>query len=165
MFNHDEIPHINEPHPYELKWHEMEWEEFANATNRIMIYTALDGEPRIRFDHLGDDSYANFVAIVSQPHNKKFQEFLKLGLEGVRLVQVEKKKSFQQAIKVEEVLKKAQPREAEIKNFFTRRVTHVAKEQVPEPIKRRYMIEPKQKKTSTDESEKQASLDFDEPPF
>lgn len=168
MFSHDEIPKIIVPLPHELGTHEVEWDEFANSTNRIFIYTAPNGEPRIRFDHIGDDSFANFVAIVSQPYNKKFYEFLKVCMEICRLIIEDKKKSFQKAIKVEEVLKVLNPKEKNLGNLYTKRVPTVKwEEDKTEPVKRKFKVDKKQKQTkqSNNEAGKQSCLDFDEPPF
>jgi hypothetical protein len=100
----DEIPELPKPEPEGLMEHPIDINEFLNAKNRFLIYSAPDGEPRLRFDSLDDELYATGVAILSAPWNKKALEMLKLILEGVRLVTDFKKKNFDGVIRVEKYL-------------------------------------------------------------
>lgn len=102
--HHDEIPKLPQPLPHELKEENVSYEEFENATCRFLLYEGMDKEPKVRFDKLDDTAYANYVAVLSQPWNAKAYEFLKLVLEGVRLVTQHKKKSFETVIRVEKFI-------------------------------------------------------------
>jgi hypothetical protein len=90
--HYDEIPKLPEPLPYQIKEEELLFEEFLHSKSRFILFEAEDGDPRLRFDKLDGLAYANYVAVLSAPHNKKAYEFLKLVLEGTRLIKQENKK-------------------------------------------------------------------------
>jgi hypothetical protein len=96
----DEIPELPTFIKDEIFDVEVSFEEFKNAKNRLIMYE-IDGEYRIRFDKLNAELYACLVAKISQPVNEKLWEFLKLSLEGIRLVRKEHKKSIEMAVKIE----------------------------------------------------------------
>lgn len=100
----DEIPNLPEPKAYELKEEEITWQEFETAKSRFILFEAADGEPCLRFDKLDHIAFANYVAVLSAPHNKKAFEFLKLILEGVRLIKQENKKGLHSALRIERFL-------------------------------------------------------------
>jgi hypothetical protein len=117
----DEIPELPKSEPEELVEHPIDLNEFLNAKNCFLIYSAPDGEPRLRFDSLDDELYATGVAILSAPWDKKALEMLKLILEGVRLVTDFKKKSFDGVIRVEKYLQQTISRnKAEAKKELSR---------------------------------------------
>jgi len=58
----------------------------------------------LRFDKLDHIAFANYVAVLSAPHNKKVFEFLKLVLEGVRMIKQENKKGFEMVLRIEKNL-------------------------------------------------------------
>ena len=93
---YDEIHKLPEPLPHELKEEELLYQEFSSANCRFILFEARDGEPKIRFDKLDACAYANYVAVLSAPHNKKAYEFLKLVMEGARLVLLKKKNSLKE---------------------------------------------------------------------
>lgn len=97
----DEIPKLPEPLPHELKEEYLNWQEFENANNRFILFDGHEGEPSLRFDRLNDTAYATDIAVLSAPHNQKAFEFLKLVLEGVRLIKQENKKGLEQAVRIE----------------------------------------------------------------
>lgn len=101
----DEIPELPTFKQEEIFDVEVSFEEFKNAKNRLVMYE-IDGEYRIRFDKLNAELYACLVAKISQPINEKLWQFIKLALEGVRLVKTENKKSLDLAIRVEKHLLK-----------------------------------------------------------
>src|SRR5215204_3151005 len=103
--HHDVIPNLPEPKPYELKDEEITWQEFEAAKSRFILFEAKDGEPMLRFDKLDHISFANYIAILSAPNNKKAFEFLKLVLEGVRLIKQENKKGLESALRIEKAIK------------------------------------------------------------
>lgn len=98
--HYDEIPNLPEPLKHELKEEEMTWQEFQRAKSRFILFEAESGEPCLRFDKLDASAYANYVAVLSAPHNRKAFEFLKLALEGVRLITHEKRRSLETVSRV-----------------------------------------------------------------
>jgi hypothetical protein len=100
----DEIPELPTFREDEIFDVEVSFEEFRNAKNRIIMYE-IDGEYRIRFDKLNAELYACLVAKISQPINTKLWEFLKLALEGVRMVKAENKKALERSIRIESYFK------------------------------------------------------------
>jgi hypothetical protein len=100
----DEIPELPAFKEDEIFNVEVSFEEFKNAKNRLIMYE-IDGAYRITFDELNAELYACLVAKISQPFNTKLWEFLKLALEGVRMVKTENKKAYERSIRIESYLK------------------------------------------------------------
>jgi hypothetical protein len=50
-------------------------------------------------------AYANYVAVLTAPHDKKAYEFLKLVLEGARIIKSEQKKGLEMALRIHTYLK------------------------------------------------------------
>lgn len=104
--NYDEIPGLPEPLPHELKEEELLYQEFSSSKCRFILFASEDGEPKLRFDKLDASAYANYVAVLTAPHNQKAYEFLKLVLEGSRLILQQNKKDNKKAERVLEYLQK-----------------------------------------------------------
>jgi len=79
--------------------------QFLNAENKFMFYENEAGELRFYFNRLDAPLYAALVVKLSSPSNIKAFEFLKLVLEGVRLVKQCNKKGIEMANKIEKYLK------------------------------------------------------------
>lgn len=103
--HYDEIPKLPEPLSHELKEEELLYREFLSSKCRFILFEAEDGEPKLRFDKLNAAAYANYVAVLTVPYNKKAYEFLKLVLEGARLLLQQNKKSFEMAVRIEKNFK------------------------------------------------------------
>lgn len=104
--HYDEIPKLPEPLPHELKEEELLFEEFLSSKCRFLLFEAEDGESKLRFDKLDASAYANYVAVLSAPQNIKAYEFMKLVLEGIRLIKMENKKGLEAALRVERHFKR-----------------------------------------------------------
>jgi hypothetical protein len=104
----DEIPALPEFKQEEL--HEIDLYqaigEFTNSSNKFMFYENSKGELRFFFEKLDAPLYAALVVKLSNPAHSKAYEFLKLVLEGVRLVKQSNKKGYDMAVKVEKYIDK-----------------------------------------------------------
>jgi hypothetical protein len=106
----EEIPELPEFKSEEL--HEIcEYEamnQFLNATNKFMFYENQAGELRFFFGQLDAPLYAALVVKLSNPLYQKVYDFLKLAMEGVRMVKQCNKKGFERAVKVEAYIDKTE---------------------------------------------------------
>ncbi len=82
--------------------------EIKKANRKLIFYEAEDGQFLCIFSKLDHIFYAQFLAVLSRPGNR-FEDiftFLKLCLEGVRLVKQCTNKGYENAVRIEKFLKK-----------------------------------------------------------
>lgn len=82
---------------------------FTKSRRKIMMYETDEGQFMLLFEGLDESFYAGFVACLSQPEpgKEKVFTFLKLCLEGTRLIKQNSKKAYNAALKIERGLKKS----------------------------------------------------------
>lgn len=104
----DEIPQLPDINPddYYQEDEELAISQFCKANRKIMFYENENGQLCVLFNKIDDKFYANFVVSLSRsaPRVRKLYDFLKLCLEGVRLVCLNNAKRFQNAVRIEKHL-------------------------------------------------------------
>lgn len=87
--------------------------QFKKAERKIMLYENENGQLSVLFKKLDEKFYADFVVSLSRTDSrvKKLYIFLKLCLEGVRLVCLNSAKGFQNAARIEKHLSKIIPKD------------------------------------------------------
>ena len=81
-------------------------EEFNTAENKLVFYDKEQGECRLLYHKLDERLFASLVAQLSQSHDNKLYDFLKLVMEAVRLIKQGTKKGLLQAVWIEKYIKK-----------------------------------------------------------
>ena len=100
--NYDEIPHL----PFiEDKNESFKYEDLAKAKNRFIFYQDEQGNIKHSYSKLNAELYACLIASLANPSLTKVYEFLKLVMEGTRLVKQNNKKSLEMAVRIEKYLK------------------------------------------------------------
>ena len=84
--------------------------EFKKAKNKFVFYDNENNEPRFFFYRLDERLYAALVYILTQKKYVKLYEFLKLVLEGVRLMKQANKKGYETAVRIEKSIQKQNQR-------------------------------------------------------
>ena len=75
--------------------------EFKLADNKFAFYYNEKNEPRFFFNKLDAQLYASLVYILSMNSHEPVFEFLKLVLEGTRLIKQGTKKGYLTAVRIE----------------------------------------------------------------
>ena len=102
----DEIPQLPIFSNDEITNNEIDFEELKTAKNRFFVYETEKGEMRVKFDKLDGYFYSSIAHNFSKPFYHKIYEFLKLALEGVRLIKKENKKGAEMSLRIERHLEK-----------------------------------------------------------
>ena len=104
----DEIPELPNFSESELFFVNEEFmiTEFKKAKNRFVFYDNEDNEPRFFFYKLDERLYAALVYTLTQKSHEKLYQFLKLVLEGVRLMKQANKKGYEMAVRIEKNIRK-----------------------------------------------------------
>lgn len=101
-----DLPKFN-PNDYFQENETLAIEQFQKAERKIMFYENENGQLCVLFKKIDEKFYADFVVSLSRPDTRvrKLFDFLKLCLEGVRLVCLNTAKGFQNASRIEKHLK------------------------------------------------------------
>src|SRR5215204_2004316 len=104
----DEIPELPNLLESELFLVDEEFmiNEFKKAKNKFVFYDNEHNEPRFFFHKLDERLYAALLYMLTQKRYEKLYEFLKLILEGVRLMKQANKKGYEMAVRIEKSIQK-----------------------------------------------------------
>lgn len=107
QMDHDVIPSLPEIRPDELQDEcpDKHYRAFVNSPAKLMIYETEKGESEIVFSKLDERLFANMVAKLNYPDYLRVYNFLKLVLEGARLVMRNNQKAYDNAVRIEKYIK------------------------------------------------------------
>jgi hypothetical protein len=104
----DEIPILPEIRKEDFPEIELSqaYKGFEKAQRKIMMYETDEGQFMLCFQGLDDAFYASFVTCLSQPNSRhnKLYTFLKLCLEGTRLLKQFSQKTYQTAVRIQKAI-------------------------------------------------------------
>jgi hypothetical protein len=105
--HYDEIPELPKLDPQQLYYMDREEtaKEFLESNDSIIIYESKEGETRILFDDISQNLYCCLVTSLCQPHYNKLYEFLKLAIEGARLLRKQTKNDHKKVVLISKYFK------------------------------------------------------------
>lgn len=104
-FEFDEVPELPTYQKWEIYDEELTYQEFIKSKNRFIVYEKENGEVAVLFDKMNETLYACMVAKLSYPLFEKVVHFLKLVLEGVRLIKKQTKIDHEKVGQIEKYIK------------------------------------------------------------
>lgn len=81
------------------------FEALKKSESMLIVYETESGNTEILFKYLDERLFANMVAKLNDPLHLKVYEFLKLTMEGARLIKVNTKESYANAVRIEKHMK------------------------------------------------------------
>lgn len=101
-----DLPEIDQVEDFEED-QEVVLMELRNSKRKLIAFEKEDGTINVAFAGLDHIFYSEFIAGLSQPGklNDNVYTFLKLCIEGTRLIKQRNKKGFEAAVKIEKYLK------------------------------------------------------------